>query len=510
LRVLAAAAAVCVFGAALAPQVKAATFTALTSEDAQLYGAAFQAAEKGDQLTIQDLLQRVSDPCLAGYVELKRLMAPQGKASFEELSGWLDKYAELPDAERVAKLAEKRAPKGSGFTFRLPFFPQAAVYTSAREAFYSGDPKTAYALAIATRERWIAGLSAFRLKDYAEARKHFEQVARDTDEDEWLRAAAAYWAARTAITLGHAEEAPGYLKLAARWPQTFYGMIAESQLGLEPGAGARVRTVEVERPYQGGIVRAAYTGAPNPQAQALVAGDARAKRAVALMQVGQTEEAAAELRRALVAARTDAERGAWIALAVELNTEAQSAARSRGGGYREFSYEDFPTPDLQPQGGYTVDKALVFALVKQESRFNPAARSYAGAVGLMQIKASTAAEATGDDSLRRGSALSDPAVNLRAGQAYLDKLLRDWTDGDLVRTVAAYNGGPGAVLKAHRYAGSQDSLMVVETLPAAQTREYVEKVMANYWTYRRLFGQKTRSIDAIASGVNSVDARLDR
>jgi soluble lytic murein transglycosylase-like protein len=506
---MAAAAAACVLGLTAAPQASAQTFTALSPDDVALYGAAFRAAQSGDQASVQDLLGRVSDPCISGYVELERLMSPQTKASFEELTAWLDRYADLPEAERVAKLAQKRAPRGSAFTLRLPFFPQAPVYANAREAFYSGDPKTAYALAIATRERWIAALSAFRLKDYAEARKHFEQVARDTDEDEWLRAAAAYWAARTVITLGHPEEAPGYLKLAARWPQTFYGMIAESQLGLEPGAGARVRTVEVERGYQSPIVKASYGGA-DAQAAALVGSDARARRAAALAQLGRSEPAGAEVRRALVAAKSDGERQAWIALAIDLNTVAQSAQRTRGGAYRDFSHDDFPTPDLQPQGGFTVDKALVYALIKQESRFNAGARSPAGAIGLMQIRAATAAEATGDSSLRRGSALTDPAVNLRAGQAYVEKLLREWTDGDLVRTVAAYNGGPGAVLKAHRYAGSQDSLMVVETLPAAETRQYVERVLANYWTYRRLFGQKTRSIDAVASGVNVVDVRLDR
>jgi hypothetical protein len=76
--------------------------------------------------------------------------------------------------------------------------------------------------------------------------------------------------------------------------------------------------------------------------------------------------------------------------------------------------------------------------------------------------------------------------------------------------VAAYNGGPGSVIKAERNAGAYDTLMVIESLPAQQTRAYVEEVMANYWTYRRRFGERDRSIDALASGARSVDVRLDR
>jgi hypothetical protein len=52
--------------------------------------------------------------------------------------------------------------------------------------------------------------------------------------------------------------------------------------------------------------------------------------------------------------------------------------------------------------------------------------------------------------------------------------------------------------------------MVMETLPYAQTRDYVEKVMANYWIYRRLMGQDTKTLDAIANGERSAQASLDR
>ena len=55
-----------------------------------------------------------------------------------------------------------------------------------------------------------------------------------------------------------------------------------------------------------------------------------------------------------------------------------------------------------------------------------------------------------------------------------------------------------------------ESLMVIECMPALETRNYVEKVMVAYWTYRQKFGQDNTTLDAIASGERYVDVRLDR
>jgi hypothetical protein len=82
---------------------------------------------------------------------------------------------------------------------------------------------------------------------------------------------------------------------------------------------------------------------------------------------------------------------------------------------------------------------------------------------------------------------------------------------DILRTVAAYNGGPGAVLKTidKLNGDTSDPLMLMECLPAQETRAYVEKVMAAYWTYRRMWGQDTPTLDAVVSGARLIDARLD-
>jgi hypothetical protein len=57
--------------------------------------------------------------------------------------------------------------------------------------------------------------------------------------------------------------------------------------------------------------------------------------------------------------------------------------------------------------------------------------------------------------------------------------------------------------------GQDDPLLLIECLPAQETRDYVEKVVASYWTYKKMFGEDARSLDAIASGAKLADVRLD-
>ena len=97
-------------------------------------------------------------------------------------------------------------------------------------------------------------------------------------------------------------------------------------------------------------------------------------------------------------------------------------------------------PDVERAGSqYAVSPALIDAIAHVESRYNPAAVSPARAIGIMQLMPGTARELGVDP--------RDPAANIRGGTAYLRKLLNRF-DGDLVRTIAAYNAGPGAVIKA--------------------------------------------------------------
>jgi soluble lytic murein transglycosylase-like protein len=111
----------------------------------------------------------------------------------------------------------------------------------------------------------------------------------------------------------------------------------------------------------------------------------------------------------------------------------------------------------------------------------------------------------GDDKLARDpTPLRNAAFNLRVGQDYMTTLL-GLTQGDVLRAVASYNSGPGTILKtAKRMDPDSDSLLVFESMPGGQTREFVQRVVSNYWIYRQMFGQDCPSLAALASGARSV------
>jgi soluble lytic murein transglycosylase-like protein len=338
----------------------------------------------------------------------------------------------------------------------------------ARDAFYSGDFAKAYQLAPAAGEQWIAGLASYRMQSYVEALQYFQTVAQDETQDAWTRSGAAYWAARSAVDAGLTNLETPLLRQAASYPWTFYGMIAERQLGLEPAA---TFTQTVMSPD----VRLA-------QANALAA-------SVAAAQLIKVDNPAAQDDDASGSASEATDSAAPLTAVFAASASAPDAAAAA-----------YPVPDLAPTNGFTVDPALVYAIIRQESRFTPEARSRVGAVGLMQVMPDTAVLTTGDNRYHRDrAALREPANNMKIGQDYLNLLATQKVGDDLLMVIAAYNGGPGAAQKA-RERGGDDPLMQIETLPAKETREYVERVMAGYWLYRRQFAENTPSLDALASG----------
>ena len=500
--------------AAVAGHASADTPRALSPDDADAYVAAFQDVERGDFIDAQVHAADIKDKSLLGYLSFRQLMHPSAhKAAFDELTGWLAKFRDLPVADRIFALAAKRKPVDAAD----PPQPTLLIATDtaagpgvsdavqkARDAYYAGDLRRALDLAPAAGERFLAGLAAYRLKDYGQAESYFATQARDEGQDAWNRAAGAYWAARAAEHLGEEDRARSFLRAAAQSPQTFYGMIAERRLRL----GAKAGPAPATPPNIDTLIQAAYR-LPAPEVAAFVREDQRAHRAAALAQIGRLEECGRELRAGLALSRSEEERVQWQRLAQNLGVGAEAPVA--GTARRIKGSLDYPTPELTPRAGFTVDRALVYAIVRQESRFNPDVVSPKGAIGLMQIMPESAARVAGDDRLKTAtSALFDPAFNLRVGQDYLTWLMERGVGGDILRTVAAYNGGPGIVSKTLQTVGADaDDLTLIESLPAFETRAYVQKVMAGYWTYRAMFGQQSPTLDALASGARSVDLRLD-
>lgn len=126
----------------------------------------------------------------------------------------------------------------------------------------------------------------------------------------------------------------------------------------------------------------------------------------------------------------------------------------------------------------------------QESVFQPAVESPAGAVGLMQFMPATARSEAKLIGLRQPSdfLLRTPAYSLTLGQSHLQRLLRQF-EGDMVLALVAYNAGPKRALRWKDQRRSDDPLTFIERVPIQETRGYIKKVIGNMAAYQvRLHG----------------------
>jgi soluble lytic murein transglycosylase len=187
-------------------------------------------------------------------------------------------------------------------------------------------------------------------------------------------------------------------------------------------------------------------------------------------------------RELLAAAQRACEREVWDRC---INT----SERTRG----EIDVNQrFPTPHREAlrrtarQVG--LEPALMFGLIRQESRFITDARSHVGASGLMQLMPATAqwtARKIGLDYSR--SMINDPDVNLRLGASYLRFVLDDFQGSQALAT-AAYNAGPGRP-RRWREGPPMEPAAWAESIPFAETRDYVQKVLSNATYYALLLGE---------------------
>ncbi len=366
--------------------------------------------------------------------------------------------------------------------------------------FYYGDDQRAYNLAssAAARSRlhvpiadWIAGLAAWRLGDLQKAGEHFEQLATAERASGWNTAAGAYWAARVSLKQRKPAEMSRWLDIAADYPRTFYGLLARGALGRDLEFTSHIETIDT---------------AQLARLQSIPEGG----RALALSQVGRWNEAQRELQR-LVEANdpnlteallTLSELVGMPNLAYKLGSRLARYQTSEAGS-DAIDAALYPIPPWSPEGGFKLDRALIYAVMRQESSFNPRAKSPDGARGLLQLMPATAGYIS-KQSFRgkRKRKLYNPTFNMKLGQNYIAYLLKhDFVQGDLFRLTTAYNGGPGNLNKWQRRMDfNNDPLLFIESLPSRETRLFVERVLANLWIYRTRLGQRSPSLEAIAAG----------
>ncbi|NBO18831.1 MAG: lytic transglycosylase domain-containing protein [Proteobacteria bacterium] len=141
-----------------------------------------------------------------------------------------------------------------------------------------------------------------------------------------------------------------------------------------------------------------------------------------------------------------------------------------------------------------LERPLTLAITRQESEFDPRAKSPSGALGMMQLLPGTAKETARKNGLNYSlSRLYEPEYNMTLGSMYLNRMINSY-DGSYVMAIAAYNAGPGNVRKfVQRFGTPENKLHTainwIETIPFPETRNYVQRVLENLQVYRALHGQ---------------------
>lgn len=529
----------------------------LSEQDKALYPVLFELHRDGDWRKADKLMKKLDDKSLVGTLMAMRYLHPtKYRSKYQELKTWMGKYADHPDATRIYRLAMKRRPKNH----RAPkppvkgFLSGGAEYTAeptaeqlirgrnsaskkilrdVRRYVSRGHPTGAYnllkknstrkilsakefayarakvahgyyvfgknglALKLAQKSardmgdqvpmsHWIAGLSAWRMDQFKIAEIHFEAFALSNVSRESM-AAGAYWASRSNLRNQKPGRSTKWLAKAATEVDTFYGILAREALGIDI-------------PFDWSLPKLTENGV----AEITVTPGGR--RAVALVEIGRADLAERELRKLHPQLpeylhsqmMTFASRYGMAGLSIRL---AGMAKKRMGHSYLAALY---PVPDWEPEGGFTIDRALIYAIVRKESGFNPRAKSRRGASGLMQIMPATAAYVAKDRNLKRKTRykLLDPAYNLELGQKYFAHLVAsDVVKGDLFALLAAYNAGPGNLSKWRKKVDfKSDPLLFIESIPARETRAYIERTLKNVWIYRHRLNQKAPSLSDVAAG----------
>jgi len=333
-----------------------------------------------------------------------------------------------------------------------------------------------------------AGWIALRfLGDPERAIPHFEAIRQIATTPISL-SRADYWRGRALADLGDENGARQAFAAAAQHVTAFYGQLAHQTLDAGPLALPPLPAID-------------NTVIARRDAMLFT-------RAIVLLHALEAEDLAAALLGDLGRTLDDvALLRAFGELAQALDNPRALLGLSRSAVLRglpldKLAYPLGAVPDFPPVGP-AVERALVYAIARQESAFDPQAVSPAGARGLMQFMPATARRVAQryDVPFEESRLLGDPVYSAKLGAAHLGELLADW-DGSAALAFAAYNAGPGHVRRwISRFGdprrGGHDMIDWVEQIPFPETRSYVQRVMENLVIYRHRLGEeRPLAIDA--------------
>ena len=358
--------------------------------------------------------------------------------------------------------AEKLWRHGNLATAALRAGNYTAAYTAAAHSGLSSGSDAAEA------EFEAGWLALTKLRDPKLADDHFARLQAIAPAT-LSQSRAFYWRARAAEAMGDPVAAQLFYGQAARYQTAFYGQLAASKIG--------VTTIDLGHD-------------PVITPNDLVKFESRdAIRAARLL----SETGARDTFKAFVAGLSEAlptatDEAMLVDFTRGLGDQELSMRVVRNAAKRGFILPERGYPIHTPPQSYDApETAFVLGVTRQESSFDPHARSGAGARGMMQLMPATA-----DVTARRtglgGGDLDDPDYNMRVGSAFLGQLV-DQFGGSYLMAAAAYNAGPGRPQQWAAECGdprssSSDPTDFIECIPFTETRDYVMRVMEATQVYR--------------------------
>ena len=324
-----------------------------------------------------------------------------------------------------------------------------------------------------TNLAWTAGQAALkRLGRPGDAVTLFDRYARGSHSPQ-VRSKGFYWAGRAAEAAGRSVEAMGYLTQAAGYRDQFYGQLAAERMGkplAPPPALGPVTTVDA-------ATRAAF--------------DAREVVRAARMfgRIGDWQDQTPFIRQIAMDAKSDTDHLLAADLSRQLGRPDLAVMVGRSAmvnGLSDYSAAGFPTVPMP--SGYEGSWTIAHAIARQESQFDRAAISHAGARGLMQLMPGTAREQSGKLGLpyNQASLTTDPSLSIMLGSSFFARIFNQY--GSYPLAVAAYNAGPGNVNRwlaanGDPRQGGIEMVDWIEAIPITETRGYVQRVLENAVVY---------------------------
>jgi soluble lytic murein transglycosylase len=471
------------FGALLTPGDQKARM------DSMLYGSEQEAGLRAAKRIGQVALARARNAAYRKASNTKALLDAVPPELHGDAGYMFSRIQLLRREEKFAEAAQLMlaAPRDPGRLYNLDEWWIERRLLS-RKMLDIGEHRTAYLIArdaalpardiYKTEQEFTAGWIALRfLHDPATAAQHFARIGVGSVNPTAL-ARAGYWQGRAAEAAGRHQDARTAYAAAAQHSTSYYGQLARAKLGLPQleinGVLSSRRGIERLE-----VVRAV---------QLLYALDERELVIPVLADMGENGDQDVLQGLGEVASRNGDARGMLL---------MGKAALNRG---LPFDFYAYPVVGIPPYKaiGPEVEQAIVFAIARQESAFNPSVVSPAQAYGLMQVTPDAGRYVC----KRHGATFdlvrmkTDPVYNTALGAAELGGLIEDYR-GSYIMTFAAYNAGRGSVKKwIERYGDPRDpkvdAIDWVEQIPFSETRNYVQRIMENLQVYRARFGGGSR------------------